>query len=132
MRVWASCLGALGALALAGCGASVSELVVSVDGPAQQPIRGATVTVVGTGVAGRTGASGDVSLSPLSTGVYSDVKVSARGYTTVLESDIGVPFGGPLLVVLQLAGRQKPRAFQRGPLVERHPARGEHAARVHE
>lgn len=106
-RFWGLCLVALSGLALAGCGASVSDLVVSVEDAAQQPIRGATVTVVGTGVTGRTSASGNVNLSPLSTGLYTEIKVSARGYTTAHESDISIPFGGPLLVELQQASRQR-------------------------
>jgi hypothetical protein len=99
----------LAALALAGCGSSASSLVVSVEDPGQHPIRGATVTVVGEHVSSRTGSGGEAHLSHLTPGVYSVVKVSALGYTTVRETDISVPFGGTLLVTLRRAAPVKPR-----------------------
>jgi hypothetical protein len=66
--------------------------------------------VVGVHVSGRTDSGGEVHLSPLTTGVYSTVKVSAPGYTTVRETDISVPFGGTVLVTLRRAAPAKPRS----------------------
>jgi len=103
MRARSVCCLAVGTLALAGCGtATADRLIVSVVSPADNPISGATVSVVGTSVSGRTDASGNARLSGLAAGSY-NVTASAVGYYSGEDRNISVPDSGTETLALTYA-----------------------------